>query len=134
MKMSRRMFVPILLVVSIAASFCMRAAEKVLSEKGKIEALIKHIEGLNDATFIRNDSEYGAKTAARFLRGKWQAREKEIRTATDFIEKAATVSSTTGKPYRIRFKDAHEVKCGDYLKDQLKKLETDTPEKRIDRG
>jgi hypothetical protein len=130
--MSKEMFVPILLVFSIAGSFCLRAAESAISEKEKIEALIKHIEGLKDATFVRNDSDYGAKTAARFLRGKWQAHEKEIKTATDFIEKAASVSSTSGKPYVIRFKGGDEVKCGEYLKDRLKKLEADIPEKPKD--
>ena len=37
-----------------------------------------------------------------------------------FIAKAASVSSTSGKPYLIRFKDGREVKCGDYLKERLK--------------
>jgi hypothetical protein len=50
----------------------------------------------------------------------------------DFIEKVASVSSTSGKPYVIRFKDSHEVKCGDYLKEELKKLEKDKPEKSQD--
>jgi hypothetical protein len=67
--------------------------------------------------------------AARFLRGKWQAHENEIKTAMDFIDKVASVSGTNGKPYVIRFKeDAHEVKCGDYLKEELKKMEKDKPE------
>src|SRR5262245_57771463 len=121
--MPKRICMALLLLISIAGSFCLRAGESAATEKEKIEALIKHIEGLKDATFVRNDSDYGAKTAARFLRGKWQAHEKEIKTAMDFIEKAASVSSTSGKPYVIRFKDAREVKCGEYLRDQLKKLE-----------
>jgi hypothetical protein len=92
-------------------------------EKQKIEALIKHVENLKDAKFVRNDSEYDAKTAARFLRGKWDSNESKIKTARDFIEKAASVSSTSGKPYLIRFKDGKDVKTGDYLSEQLKKLE-----------
>ena len=120
------------LLLVVATSFSLRAAEKPLTEKEKIDALIKHLENLKDSTFIRNDSEYEAKTAARFLRGKWQAQEKEIKTATDFIEKVASVSSTSGKPYVIRFKDAREVKCGDYLRDELKKLEKAKPEKPKD--
>jgi hypothetical protein len=113
----------------------LRAADKPLTEKGKIEALINHLENLKDATFIRNDTKYEAKTAARFLRGKWQAQEaqeKEIKTAMEFIEKVASVSSTSGKPYVIRFKDAREVKCGEYLREELEKLEKDKPEKPKD--
>ncbi|MCX6877306.1 MAG: DUF5329 family protein [Verrucomicrobia bacterium] len=94
---------------------------EVADEKGKIEALISHVENLKDAKFIRNGSNYDAKSAAKFLRGKWQSKDKEIRTAAEFIEKVATVSSTTGKPYLIRFSDGREVKCGEYLKGELKK-------------
>src|SRR5206468_8030338 len=87
-----------------AESINAEAAEKPLTEREKIEALIKNVENLKDATFIRNDSSYDAKMAARFLRGKWQAQEKKIKTAADFIDKAGSVSSTSGKPYVIRFK------------------------------
>jgi hypothetical protein len=106
----------------------LRAAEKPLTEKEKIQVLIMALENLKDATFIRNDSDYDAKAAARFLRGKWQAQEKEIKTAMDFIDKVASVSSTSGKPYVIRFKGAREVTCGEYLKEELKKLEKSKPE------
>lgn len=91
-------------------------------EKAKIESLISHLENLKDATFIRNGSDYDAKSAAKFLRGKWQANDKDIKTAADFIAKAATSSGTTGKPYLIRFKDGTQAKCGDYLTARLKEM------------
>ncbi len=91
-------------------------------EKAKIESLIGHLENLKDATFIRNGSDYDAKSAAKFLRGKWQANDRDIKTAADFIAKAATGSSTTGKPYLIKFKDGTQVKCGEYLAARLKEL------------
>jgi len=50
----------------------------------------------------------------------------------DFIDKVATVSGTSGKPYVIRFKDSREVKCGDYLTAELKKMEKDKAEKPQD--
>jgi hypothetical protein len=96
-----------------------------LTEKGKIEALIAHLETLADAKFIRNGSDYDAAMAARFLRGKWNAKEDEIKTAKDFIAKSATASSS-GKPYLIRFKDGTENACSDYLTEQLKKMENPT--------
>jgi len=116
-----------LLVIALVVPLGVPAAEKPATEKEKIEALIRNIENLKGATFIRNNSDYDAKTAAKFLRGKWRAHEKEVKTATDFIDKVATVSGTSGKPYMIRFKDARDVKCADYLKDELKKLEKDKP-------
>jgi hypothetical protein len=125
MKTSTIIVVTLLFLVAAAAPLDLWAAEKPVTEREKIEALIKNLENLKDATFIRNNSEYGSKTAGRFLRGKWQKQEKEIKTAMDFIDKVASVSSTSGKPYVIRFKDSHEVKCGEYLKEELKKLEND---------
>jgi hypothetical protein len=99
------------------------AAPSAKVENAKIEALISHIDGLSDASFIRNDKSYDARSAAKFLRGKWQAQAKEIHSATEFIDKAATLSSTTGKPYLIRMKNGNEVTCASYLKSELKKLE-----------
>src|SRR4051812_44481451 len=97
---------------TVAAIACPAPAfdDKPDSEKRKIEALIKHVEGLKDATFVRNGTEYDAKTAAKFLRSKWNSHKAEIKTALDFIEKAASISSTSGKPYLIRRKDGKETK------------------------
>jgi hypothetical protein len=99
------------------------ADDKPVAEKDKIEALIKHVEGLEGAVFVRNDREYDAKTAVKFLRGKWDTKADEIKTAKEFIEKVATVSSTSGKPYLIRLKDGKEVKSSEYLTEVLRKLE-----------
>jgi hypothetical protein len=99
------------------------AAELPASEQRKIEALIQHVETLTEAVFIRNNQAYPAKTAAQFLRGKWRATLDDITTAQEFIAKIASVSSTTGQPYRIRFPDGHEVPSGDYLRTVLQQLE-----------
>jgi len=119
--MKSRNFLTFLLITVLACVLPggLRAAES--DEKAKIEGLIQHVEGLTGAHFIRNGSSYDAKSAGKFLRGKWQAKDKEVKTAADFIEKIATISSTTGNPYLIRFSDGREVKCGEYLKEQLKK-------------
>lgn len=100
-----------------------QAVQPPLTEVQKIEALIAHLEGLKDITFVRNGRSYSARTAARFVRGKWNANKAAIKTARDFIEKAASVSSTTGKPYLIRFKDGTERPSGAYLLAELEKLE-----------
>ncbi len=119
MKSSNFLKVFLLVVLACVMPGVLRAAEG--DEKAKIEGLIQHVEGLKGAQFIRNGSSYDAKNAGKFLRGKWQSKDGEVKTAADFIEKVATVSSTTGKPYLIRFSDGREVKCGEYLKERLKK-------------
>jgi hypothetical protein len=99
----------------------LQAAGAPAEERAKIEALITHIGSLKKAVFIRNGKEYDAASAAKFLRGKWEANDKEIRSAAEFIEKVATKSSTSGKPYRIRLEDGKETDCGPYLTGRLKK-------------
>jgi hypothetical protein len=107
-----------------------RGQEMPAAEKQNVEALIKHVEETKGAKFVRNGQEYDAKTAAKFLRSKWEANAAEIKTAKDFIAKAASVSSTTGKPYLIRFKDGKEIKSGEYLLAELRKLEKASDGKR----
>ena len=94
------------------------------TEKQKIEALIKQVANLKDAKFVRNGSAYNADSAATFLRRKWEANEFEVKTARDFIDKVASFSGTSGKPYLIRFKDGGEIKSRDFLLAQLKNLDT----------
>lgn len=90
-------------------------------EKMRIEALIKRVSELQDAKFVRNGAEYDVKSAVRFLRGKWKANDKEVRTARDFVDKVASLSGTSGKPYLIRFKDGREMQSRDFLLAELKK-------------
>ena len=117
------------LLLCFAVNPSMRAEGMAPAEKARVEALITHLENLKEATFIRNGSDYDSKAAAKFLRGKWQTHEKEIKTATDFIAKAATRSSTSGRSYLIRLKGGPEIPCAEYLTAQLKKLESAGREK-----
>jgi hypothetical protein len=92
-------------------------------EKKKIETLIKQVAELQDAKFVRNGKEYDVAAAVRFLRGKWKANDKEVKTARDFVDKVASLSGTSGKPYLIRFKDGREIPSRDFLLAELKKQE-----------
>jgi hypothetical protein len=93
------------------------------AERQKIESLIKQVGDLKDAKFIRNGSTYEVSSAVRFLRGKWNANTSEVKSARDFIDKVASTSGTSGKPYLIRFKDGREIRSREYLLAELQKLE-----------
>jgi len=118
--MQTRTFLKGLCFVAVAGLPSLSQAVTI-SEKAKIEELIRQVGALQNAKFIRNGKSYDSKDAAKFLRGKWDSKAKEIATAEDFIQKVGSVSSTSGQPYLIRFTDGHEVKCGEYLRDLLKK-------------
>jgi hypothetical protein len=111
------------LLFIMAAPPALKAQNFPAAEKEKIETLINHVNGLKDARFIRNGSSYSAENAATFLRRKWQANASAVSNARDFIDKVASFSSTSGKPYLIRFKDGKELQSKGYLLAELKKIE-----------
>ena len=112
------------LALGLVIPSSVRAQALPTAERQKIEALIKYVGDLKDTKFIRNGSSYDVSTAVRFLRGKWEANESSIKTARDFIDKVASFSGTSGKPYLIRFKDGKEIPSREILTAELKKMET----------
>lgn len=101
-----------------------RGAPESWTETEKIETLIRRVEQLEDAVFIRNDQEHNCRAAAEHMRDKWQLKREQVATARDFIRLAATGSSISGRPYRIRFKDGREVNSADFLLAELQHLES----------
>ena len=120
------MRVVVLILLSAALVAAQSPAAPPLSENRKIEAIIRIVDELKDATFIRNGSEHDCHAAAKHMRDKWNAQRSKIRTAEDFIELAASRSSISGKPYLIRFKDGREIESGTFLREELRKLEPAT--------
>jgi hypothetical protein len=94
-----------------------------LTEQQKIDALIASVEHLPGAVFIRNGTEYDGAKAADHLRTKRNYAGKRITTAEQFIDKLATASSMTGKPYKIRYADGRTVESAAFFREQLKRLE-----------
>ncbi len=111
------------LILATASPAALAGQALASTEKQKIETLIKHVGDLKDADFVRNGSSYTASNAATFLRQKWRAKSSGINTARDFIEKVASFSGTSGKPYLIRFKDGTEIKSRDFLLSTLRDIE-----------
>jgi Family of unknown function (DUF5329) len=111
----------IFLQVSVLQS--LRAQTAPAAERQKIEALIKSIADAKDLQFVRNGKAYDATIAAKFLRGKLAANDGEVKTARGFIDKVASFSGTSGKPYLIRRSDGSEIKSKDYLLAELRKFE-----------
>jgi hypothetical protein len=116
----KSLLTPFVAILSFLLLISISTAADAKAEEARIKALISHVESLDHAKFVRNGKEYDAKSAAEFLRRKWEANRKSVHTAADFITTVATKSSTTGKPYLIRF-PGREVRCGTYLTEQLNK-------------
>src|SRR5580765_2386789 len=115
----RTIYPAIFMCVSILVTTCisLTAAQTAAApEKEKVGQL-------KDVKIIRNGWSYEPATAARFLRGKWAANDAEIKTARDFIDKVASISGTSGKPYLIRFKDGRKLPSREFLLAELRTIE-----------
>jgi len=96
---------------------------KALSETQKIELLLKFVESLKGASFIRNGEAHKPAEAAAHLRMKWEKAGKRVKTAVDFIEVCASKSSVSGKPYTIKMADGKELPSRDVLMQELKRIQ-----------
>jgi hypothetical protein len=98
------------------------AQTQKLTEAQKIEALIAFV-AKQEGTFMRNGSEHTPVEAAEHLRLKLKKAGKSIKTAQLFIDKLATGSSVTGKPYEIVFKNGRKAQLAPLLRIELARLE-----------
>ncbi|MES1163506.1 MAG: DUF5329 family protein [Rhizobacter sp.] len=89
----------------------------------RIERLIRYVESQKDMKFVRNGSEYSSADAGKFLRGKMEAMGAEVTTAREFIERIATKSSMSGRPYHVKFADGHMMLAAEFLGEELKRIE-----------
>lgn len=103
--------------------FPFSAFSESMTENQKIEGMIKKVEGLDAAVFIRNGSDHTPKEAAEHMRLKLGNAGKRIKTAQDFIKYCGTGSSMTGELYRIKFKDGTEKNSEEVLNGFLKDIE-----------
>ena len=98
-----------------------------MTEMQNIDALIRSIERLPDAVFIRNGSEHDSKRAGEHLRMKWKRAGKRVKNAGDFISCCASGSSMSGKPYQIRFSDGRVMPSAQFFRAELRKIEAGKP-------
>ncbi len=106
------------ILLAIVASLPLCAAEQKTSIADTAEYLISTV-AKSDATFVRNGSNYTAKEASEHMRRKYDHFKKEIKTPEDFIEKCASKSEMSGKPYTVKFADGKNMRCDEWMKKLL---------------
>jgi hypothetical protein len=112
------------LVVAATAS----AAELTATARAEIAALLDRLGG-SGCEFYRNGSWYDAARAREHLETKYRYldRDDELASAEDFIARAGSVSSMSGRPYQVRCGDT-TVDSGDWLRAELLRLRARQPE------
>ncbi|NDJ56897.1 YfeK family protein [Enterobacteriaceae bacterium 4M9] len=71
-------------------------------EEARVEAMLGALSEQQGLVFIRNGSEHTREEAVSHLRLKLKNTRNRINTADQFIDKVASSSSITGKPYTVR--------------------------------
>lgn len=106
------------------------SGNKTSTELQKIETLLESVKNSN-LTFIRNGKEYSAQEGHKHLemklkkaRNSWFAPPQDKWTASMFIEKVASKSSLSGKPYKVRTKDGKTLNAENWLKEKLNEIES----------
>ena len=90
-------------------------------EKKKIDFLLHEIEQLDGAKFWRNGTAYSPKEATEYLRMKmrWGDKGRPVKSAKDFIERIASKSSITSRPYLIQLPDGKKIEMKAFLEQKL---------------
>ena len=86
----------------------------------EIDYLIGSV-GRNGCTFIRNDRQYSGRDAREHLRSKRRRNARLIDSTEEFIEKIASESSTSGKPYLISCRGQQQQTANEWFTALLEK-------------
>ncbi|GAA5315367.1 MAG: hypothetical protein AseanaTS_05720 [Candidatus Pelagadaptatus aseana] len=108
-------------VVLLAVSSSAVACSLTDSERQEIHQLIAAIEQ-SQCVFVRNNSEHDAEAAADHLRLKLKRGSRYISDSETFIERLASKSSWSGKPYAIRCPGQPEVSSASWLLQRLEQI------------
>jgi Family of unknown function (DUF5329) len=110
------------LLLLLTVAFCTAGSAASLSPaaRAEIDGLLSRLEA-SLCTFNRNGTWYPATEAKSHLLRKLTYLEDRgaVESAEQFIERAASSSSTTGKPYRVKCGSDASVESGPWLRSQL---------------
>jgi hypothetical protein len=108
------------ILTAFMLSLSTSSAEPDARAKSEIEHLMSFLAG-SSCEFYRNGSWHTPARAVEHLRGKYEylAGRGLVSTAESFIERAATESSMSGKPYLVRCGDAESVESSKWFSAEL---------------
>ncbi|WP_058912830.1 YfeK family protein [Entomohabitans teleogrylli] len=77
-------------------------------EEARINAMLAELAKQQDIVFVRNGSEHNSAEAVSHLQLKLKNTRKRINSAEQFVDKVASSSSISGKPYLVKRGDQQE--------------------------
>lgn len=84
-------------------------------EEARISAMLDALAQKKDLIFVRNGDSHNCDEAVSHLRLKLGNTRNRIDTAEQFIDKVASSSSITGKPYIVRIPGKNDENAKPYL-------------------
>ena len=122
MPSSFRLFRTTLFALLLAAVAALAQATPSASEQKLIDALILRVSNMKTMTFMRNGDEHSAADAAKHMKAKFDHFKDEIVTAEDFIDRCASRSEMTGKPYQVKLHNGAVKDAQEFLNAELRTL------------
>jgi len=121
--------VAVLLTGALAAAAA--AAPLPPAARTEVDALLSKLEA-SGCQFGRNGTWYSSAEARSHLLRKLAYLEDRgaVQSAEQFIELAASTSSTTGQPYLVRCDGGVPAQSGTWLRSQLQTMRSATPARR----
>lgn len=108
--------------LATAACLLLAAAVARGEPAAAVEATIRHLIGHvadSGLTFIRNGNRHTAADAAAHIERKYRHFRDEIGTAEEFIDRCATQSLVSGRPYLVIDRDGETQRTADWLRAEL---------------
>ncbi|MDJ0940719.1 MAG: DUF5329 domain-containing protein [Woeseiaceae bacterium] len=109
----------VLLAILILAWVPVFSEELATTTETEIEFLLSSV-GDSGCSFIRNGKTHSSSDAEAHLRMKYKRGKRYASTTEKFIERLASSSSMSRKPYMIRCGEAAAVPTGDWFFERLK--------------
>jgi hypothetical protein len=103
---------PVVAALILVLSLATARADALDDEIAHLIDFVRH----SSCTFIRNGSEYDGAAAADHVKAKYDYYKSDIRTVEDFIERAASKSMLSGKPYEVRCADGRIIPAADWIR------------------
>ena len=109
-------------LVTLVTIADVRAAQSATTQ-AEVDSILRTVAD-SGCEFQRNGSWYDAHKAEQHLRDKydWLKARNAVNSTEQFIERAATKSSLSGKPYMIRCSGSAAVASATWLRKQLDRL------------
>jgi hypothetical protein len=97
---------------------CLLRGEQIDIVDKTVLHLIGHVSE-SGLTFIRNNDRYTSVEAAEHMNKKYRHFREDIKTAEDFIERCASRSLLSGKPYLVINEQGEQVRTSEWLLAEL---------------